>query len=76
MREHRGHTAGALLTVTSAELITALAAEVEASARNIGSTEQVPSFGGERGADLARLKVFVPTEQTELVGLGGLRERR
>lgn len=49
-----------------------LAAEVEAWARGIGSTEEVPKFGGEPGADLARLKVFV---QTELSGLRALQEQ-
>jgi hypothetical protein len=49
-----------------------LAARVEAWARGIGSTEEVPKFGGEPGTDLARLKLFA---QTELAGLRALQEQ-
>jgi hypothetical protein len=48
-----------------------LAAVVEAWARGIGSTEEVPKFSGDPGADLARVKVFV---QMELARLRTLQE--
>jgi hypothetical protein len=48
-----------------------LAAVVEAWARTIGSTEEVPKFSGDPGADLARLKVLV---QMELARLRALQE--
>jgi hypothetical protein len=50
-----------------------LAAMVEAWARGIGSTEAVPKFSGDPGADLVRLKVLA---QTELAGLRARREQR
>jgi hypothetical protein len=49
-----------------------LAAMVEAWVRGIGSTEAVPKFSGDPGADLARLKVLAAAE---LAGLGGRQEQ-
>lgn len=64
--------ATAVSSKTMAIIFYTLAAETEAWARGIGSTEEVPKFGGEPGADLARLKVFV---QTELARLRALQEQ-
>jgi hypothetical protein len=47
-----------------------LAAMVETWARGIGSTEEVPRFSGDPGADLARLKALAATE------LAGLRAQQ
>lgn len=49
-----------------------LAAMVEAWARGIGSTEEVPRFSGDPGADLARLKALATAE---LAGLRALQEQ-
>jgi hypothetical protein len=46
-----------------------LAADLEAWARGIGSTEDVPKFSGDPGADLARLKVLARTELSRLHAL-------
>jgi hypothetical protein len=48
-----------------------LAAVVEAWAREIDSTEKVPKFSGDPGADFARLRVFVQMELARLQALQG-----
>jgi hypothetical protein len=54
---------------TSGLAFHSLAATVEAWASGNGSTEEVPQFRGDPGADLARLKTFVQMEVGRLVVL-------